>query len=418
MRALRIVTWLLLAFILLLIAGGAGYLRWRVHSARADVRADLVQHLTELQPRVQADQQWAAGLEVLATDPAGADAGEFLNSRLGWIGDQGAIDRYCADHPCAHSELAIPEAVGELVKSSDWLQRAAAVDWTKIDLQWLRRLHNYQTWNIERDSPVALVEQYEFPASPVPDYQALLQWSRLRLMRAVVDGNVDAAVADTRQLARLSYSTENLLGGAIAVAILGQEERLTTVELPANAWRTLPLFTQQDARRLRGLLFIGPLFIWHDAPESAVQVWQSFKVGRCAALAEVVGDELYAFRPLLRKREPEVYVRYGQLLAASAGQCRLERLRTLWPDTAASDAVADGPRFWCRHLASESLLTPSDQQSCGTALLRHVPGAKSAVGDLLLALAAPSWSWEPYTTASATQPGAEPGSAPATAPAL
>ena len=416
MRILRIVLWVVAALIVLLVVGGLGYARWRVHSARADVRDQLHEHLAELQPRVQTDQAWAAGLEVLQTDPAGADAGVYLNPRLGWSGDQAAIDRYCADHPCQRSELAVPDAVRDLIKSPDWLQRAAAVDWNQIDLEWLRRLHTYKTWNIERNSPIALVEQYEFPMAPVPDYQALMQWSRLRLLRAVVDGNVDAAVSDTRQLARLCYSTENLLGAAVAAAILGLEERLATVELPANAWRTLPLFTQQDARRLRGLFFVGPAFIWRDAPESAVQAWQSFVVGRCAALAEVLGDELYAFRPLLRRSEPEMDARLTRLLAASEGQCRLERLRAQWPDIAASDAMADGPRLWCRHLSRDTLPPPTEKASCPTALLRFVPGARTAVADLLLALAAPSWSWEPYdqpasstsTPASATQPGRAP----------
>lgn len=248
------------------------------------------------------DQKVVGALDVVKPRPGGNDAGAYLNPRLSW-GDE------------------------------------------KKPLPDLSHLAQYDFWDLETDGPIAATPPRDWILAPMPSYGPLLQWAK----------EPGRPPSEIRELARLLYSNETLLGEMVAGAMLRAAKE------PA-------------ADRLRRTVQAALAFAAIEAPDDVAARFSEIAVGRCAALNEV-GHFALAMRPLLRRSREAAYVRFGNQLD-SARECRLRSLRKAWrepdPPGLGNSVCREGG---CR--IAEGLL--------------WLPFVGSLYGEILEGLARPDW---------------------------
>jgi hypothetical protein len=177
-----------------------------------------------------------------------------------WLGQNGAdaaknIDEYCAlakslaDTPDllsgrdrdASSYLAVrvdwddpqrppgllhlPEALRQRIISYGpaWPAAITDADLADVDLSWMSELHKFDHWDLLADGPLRERRDHDFETAPLPKFGELRFWARLRLARALRDGDLSAASADIHQLAALMRSTETFPGGFTSNGVLELE---------------------------------------------------------------------------------------------------------------------------------------------------------------------------------------------------
>lgn len=122
---------------------------------------------------------------------------------------------------------AAPANPSQNLIGENWLKARDFPEIDRIDLSWMQELFRYDHWdpfatNIFK-SWYSNEPEPTWIDAPMPNFLALLAYSKLRLMRAVSSGEMESGLREVRHLAKLAYSTETLIGTAVAVRILRYE---------------------------------------------------------------------------------------------------------------------------------------------------------------------------------------------------
>lgn len=256
------------------------------------------------------------------------DAGELLNQQVRW---EGEIE---APVPAAWATLDQRRLFGRV--SPPWDEDTAR--FTGIDVSLLGTLLQYDHWDIEATGPLAAFSKAHSGQfyRPFPDFMALRDLAGARMAQALAARELLPAFGEVKHLAMLLYSTETLVGGMVASALLSDERRalnraVSQGWLGKDDWPTL---SRDDSRALVE-------FLEARAAEFAIgggrrvgdALAGTSDLGVCIGLREA-GWHIGIVRSALENPLPgEVDVSddlrfYGEALAASP--CRLTETRALW----------------------------------------------------------------------------------------
>lgn len=185
--------------------------------------------------------------EKLAADPwfheqrtEGGDAAPFLGVWLAWEPQ--------TETP-KESPLVLPKQFS--LPAKDWV--STSVDVSSLDFGWMRQLHAYDRWDLLNSPSRASTGPLNWNEFPMPTFQVLRDWSKLRLLQGLRSGQPLEAAKDVRHLAWLLYRTETLLGAMHAAALLDLErEAHDSMREPPPEWQ--PMSSEQIAR-MKALLF-------------------------------------------------------------------------------------------------------------------------------------------------------------------
>ncbi len=378
--AVRLVVGLFVLFVVA-VGGAALYLDHAISKASRERVAKLEVGLVRHRTQILEDLAWAATLEVFAPAPGG-DAGTLLNPRLRWTGHPEAIRVWEATLDARRPKLQLDARAAEAVSGADWLEAEPEV-WEGLDFAWMERLPEFGHWDLEKNSPWSAGVAFERFEAPLPEFVSLPRWAKLRLAKGLRDGSPEQAAREVRALARLTQSTETLIGGAVALALLGLEDDTRARALKdgrsVDGWQTL----DKPAReRLKRALWAVNAFASLDTPTAFAADFESLRFGRCAALNEAAFVAL-SVRPLVRDAHRAGYERLGRNLEG-ARECRLTSLRAAW---AAEDKASDflGGGRVCA-------LGTDASGTCGFIdRLGWLPGFRRFGAEVLLNVAAPDW---------------------------
>lgn len=285
-------------------------------------------------PRVQAD------LTAMKADPfftrprEGGDAGERLQKLLRWKGAG------MEDAPPPEHELTFPPELAAKVtpfELDDEPSLPTAEELAALDFTWLRDLEGYAYWELtthphfEGGGPVDGVKM------PMPDFMTLLTGAKLRLLDGWRRGDLASARAEVRHVAWLMATTETVLGGMCAAAMLGIEEKARATFTPDEP-AAVP--TRQAFKRVAWAL----RSLTHETlpSETRARTYAAARgnVALCVTLGEMALAEPFS-RPLLEAYYRDAYEERDAIVSAPPAPCRLQtasRTRALWAlDSATMD---------------------------------------------------------------------------------
>jgi hypothetical protein len=281
------------------------------------------------------------------------DASSSLNARVYWF-------PRTPQTPGKTAPL-VPMSVREelLRMKNTWINQASKSKRMTADLSLFSDIDQFDHWDIESGpSPIRhLAEKAEFvppPRLPIPEAGDLIAAAKLRLMKATLGvslhglGRSDrkssnqellAALADTRQLARLLLTTENQQLVLAGLAILDHERLayrhyVDEFGLAPELWQPINRNTTRRANRaIQGTR--GYLRLW-TKPDILNQVFlgSSIPPGFCSAVNDSFPLE-NSLRGLLEPHWPfemdfsDEYERLDQIFTKALEHCRIRYLRSL-----------------------------------------------------------------------------------------
>ncbi len=323
MKRALIVVFVLLA--LLLVAHGVlvGPMLYAGSKALRERQAESAADQSALATQVMADHlRWQNDPLFQARD--GGDAAEVMFRHVGFEG-RGAPD-------------ALPDELVAAVKDAGAGWPTASIDVATTDLSWLSELSRFATWDIEGPGTPLFDAPFDGVNEPLPRHIDLMLIAKVRLLQGLAAGKMRPALADVRELARLTLTTEVLIGDMTAVGLLGIERRgaeeAVKRRLDLEGWRTL---TQEETDSLKRALWVATHSTSLIAPLKPLDS-QFPLVGRCSAQRELA-LALYV-RPWASSVLPDKYRAFDEQLATSS--CRLRRLRKAWATTGEGELAVSG----------------------------------------------------------------------------
>ncbi len=380
---------LVLVLLVVVLAMGAFlYFRSQILGEREAQRAELSAGFDRHHETFLADQKLAASLAIFSMESGKGNAGVVLTPRVGWSEEDPAVVAWRAT-----LKEALPPRLGDALRSTlaDDAWPGLSPDLADgLDLAWMATLKDYDHWDMELESPLAHTDTFAFYEAPWPDFLDLRGWAKLRYLKGIQEGELPAAIEEVRHLARLLLGSEMLLGEMVGFALLEIEDeaRLHLVEAGAEVpaeWKSLDEKTRKQVRRA---LFATMAYTHLDTPAERAKEAANIPVGLCAGMQES-GWMTVMSRPLLSDARAEDYERFGLLLEATEGRCRLRRLREAWMRGGTEedfDALCD---------ASRAPDGTTDEICALSAAAGWMPGMRRVIGELLFSIAIPDW-WRRY----------------------
>lgn len=326
-----------------------------------------------------ADQKHLLTLRIF---PSGGkrDAGEVLNRFLKL--DGGSPAEAAADEAAPWADTAVRDAL-KCPKADAFPGCVGKVP--EVDTSILSALMPYDTWN-----PASSGAWQRYLAAPrtenaltvaIPNYLGLQSLAKLRLLQGLANGDVLPALQEVRQLARLTWSTEILVGEMVAVAMLSferatYEEAIQRRMIPAESWTPV---SKADTQALKRMTFGMAALYTGQAPDGALErVYAAVPtpLAECSAASEAMVTGRFA-RAIFGSPWPgEVHIPLGTAAIdalQSRGDCRLSFVGELWKDRSRDLDVLDNTTGLAR-------------------LAFSVPYLRQLMGINLLEIATPSWN--------------------------
>lgn len=366
----------LLALLMVVYGIGVGVFLRRGSKALDERRAEVTSQWRRFGAQAEAEQQrWAAHPLFQAVD--GGNAGKQLNLHVRWSG--GIVP------PAEVHGDVLPEAVALAMADAgtDWPQ--STFDVSAIDLSWMSSLASAGHWDLEAAPSPLLVRRFDPMNELLPEFRDVQNLARVRLLQGLARGELEPALEDVRQLARLCLTTERLIGDMVAVALL-RIERQAAEEASRRglSLEGFAVLSEDDVGSLKRALWASPqwtaLLLPEPPPEGPAMSPGFPFIGRCTALYELV-FALYV-RQFAGAAMP---ARYQTLTAElERSQCRLTRLRAAWK-SGEGELPATGQAF-C--LADSGGTRPD----CSVPdVVTQLPFMRQAFGQMLVSTVSYDW---------------------------
>lgn len=368
----------------LALGGAAAYLEFSLGSHIRAERAALAGRLRGVGAAVVDDERALAAAPPF--DPPGTahDAGPWLNPRIDWSSGTAALEAYKKTHPTPSPSLEVPAKLRTIALIDELKKPKPDPDVLAADTSWMRGLAEFDHWDWERDSPSEIDGSLGL-AMPLPGFSQLIAWSRVRLLQGAASDDPRPAAREVRQLARLAYSTETIIGVQIAVALLGMERTTYDAVRAAKGAAAVEGWALPSAdveRRLKRVAWgvaalMNPMAPQEEAkPVLAAPVTPPAGFGQCAGLGEGLRMAHFARAYFDDGAFADRFRALGDALQASAPTCRLRRVREAW--------AAPGTRGALRGTVAELC----EGQGGFCKMLYTLPGARAKAAQALLLMGA------------------------------
>jgi len=310
---------------------------FKIRPFQAEARARIAPFLDDL--KLLAEQP------VFPARSNGSNAAAFLNFRLEWAPSTPNLVRSLSTDP---PRIGLPKELAERLKAwgKDFPRHHSEINYEEVELTWMNEIKKFDYWDIIELSQPEVVFENGFALdlyltqTLTPQFEELALLGKVRLLRGLYEGNLELAMEETRHWADLLYSTETLLGGIAAIAVLRAQTDVWDhlhrhVQTHAGDYRPVPRENLDRARR--AVLGHGAWFSVFTPAETLEQAYAvpTSSLGLCAGLAKGMLRGLLT-RPLL---EPHFllerdfrseYAALDEVVSAQQDRCRLSHLKELW----------------------------------------------------------------------------------------
>ncbi len=375
LKRIAIAVVVLVVILVVVQAATVAYIRSQASDIRHQRREAMKEDLDRALPLIKEDQ--AALRDTWLVKPHdGPDASVVFKDKIVW--PQGERD---------HTRAGVSEEIATAVKVDDWEKNADTIDLTGVDLAWMKELPRYGFWDLEVEgSPLdpARVEQWVIWSAPMPDYMPLITVAKVRLLLGIKNNDMANAVAEVRALARLTATTENLIGAMIATSILQSHNKaLDQAAATGIDVAGIEPFPRELVQRYKRVVWAAPDAFTADPLIPGLE--PEIVVGRCVGMQEALGT-LAMLRGFLASDYQE---RIAELTAQlhNAPECRLKNLRASWEQMTLKTTAEQ-----IRVLCAVGDIDINDDFVCqGAHVLSRMPFVRSAIGEILLSIGQPEW---------------------------
>ena len=169
----------------------------------------------------------------------------------------------------------------------DWPARITDTDLAGLDFDWLVQLRRYDHWTLLGAGRLRNLPPKNLFNDPIPNYEHLLYWAKLRYALAFRRSDLPAAVGEVRHLAMLVHTQGLLVAESVATAIARCEARAHEFAIASGAdvwWWDAP--APEQIERQRHAAFASLYFSYPGVGEATVREAAACTPAPCAMLIE------------------------------------------------------------------------------------------------------------------------------------
>jgi hypothetical protein len=214
-----------------------------------------------------------------STAAGGGDAGPFFVPLVDWYTGLAAAPAFA---PQRRGALHLPE---ELVTRIDaakrsWVAALGVSDIAQLDFGWMTQALQYDHWSLAFAGPTA--EPGADLSLVAPDFNQLLNWAKLRYVKALAQQDLPRAALEVRHLAYLVHTTGGTIADNISLRMTGLTGAMQAAGVARDlAWIDPVALTQSD-----DLSRAGAAFFWPGVDPAVMKRAQECAPSPCAAFVE------------------------------------------------------------------------------------------------------------------------------------
>ena len=212
------------------------------------------------------------------------DAAYFLEPLVSWDHD-----------PRIEGLLQIPPATVAKLRAAhgDWANQLTAADTAGVDFSWMSQLITYDYWSLATVGPTADQQGTVDPFNmTIPFYPMLVDYAKLRYVRALAQGDLAEAIREVQHLADIVHSNDIMIGDFAAVRIV----ELQGPFFAAAAARGYPPqgpapLDDQGETRYHDLLLAGTAFTMPGVDDAVMKKGLDCAPNPCIAINEAISEQ-------------------------------------------------------------------------------------------------------------------------------
>jgi hypothetical protein len=214
-----------------------------------------------------------------STEASGGDAGPFFVPLVDWFTAHAAAPAFA---PQRRGALHLPD---ELVARIDaakrsWPSALQVSDVFQLDFGWMTQALQFDHWSLASAGPTA--EPGADLSVVAPDFNQLLNWVKLRYVKALAQQDLPRASIEVQHLAFLLHTTGGTIADNVSLRMIGLTNALQTAGLaPELAATDQSALTQAD-----DLSRAGAAFFWPGVDPAVMKRAQECAPSACAAFVE------------------------------------------------------------------------------------------------------------------------------------
>ncbi len=246
------------------------------------------------------------------------DAGPFLN-KLVYFDNFGP------------SKINLPKELEIQLKDKNWVALEPDFKTLNLDFTWMEKLHEYDHWSPDMNNPHFKAEDKPtLYGLALPGYMELTNWAKLRLIQGRKTQNIQKALSDVRQLARLIYTNDYLVSSMVAIALLRHEGTFVQNYNPKifGGWKTIPVDVLSRAKRYHWGL---PEMVDPRLSDETYERFTGGNVGKCQMISEGMSKNIIV-RDHLKTTYPKAVKRFDETVKNSLKTCRNSIVHLMWND--------------------------------------------------------------------------------------
>ncbi len=265
-------------------------------------------HLEGKIPRYENMQKQLGGTDVFGRPRLGKDASSFLNRRVRWPSAAGELRYLDSD-----VKGRVPLIATNIPLSFD---KSKLISFKGIDFSWLKEAAGFDYWDLT-SSPLVrnrlaalkgnfITPSYFFGDIAEPVFSDIYAFMRLRLMHGIATRSLRAALAESRQMARLIASTETVNGYVVAGLMLVSEAEAFDFGTKLGIVRAkdwIPVRNGGEILKNGSIQPFAGYFGVYSNPELVARTVANPKnnVGRCLAMIDGT-REMAQYSPFLKSK--------------------------------------------------------------------------------------------------------------------
>lgn len=245
------------------------------------------------------------------------DASHILNGLVSW--------------PNLPQALKLPTTLNNQLSQTNDIS-TIKINWNNYDLdfQWMQVLKKFDHWSFDLASPYKQNSNYTPYSTSRPDFQELVTWGQLRLLKGRDNHDLQQALNEVRQLARLLYSTESKAGVNASIDLLRSETQVVKKTLlDDNSFKDWPFISIELLDKSKLLFQSRTLLLDPRISESLFHRFSQFTVGRCFHIFQSLHTHMILRQYFSEKYSPSID-RMKTLESATQLGCRKSLVRKAW----------------------------------------------------------------------------------------
>lgn len=227
-------------------------------------------------------------------------------------------------------------------------------DWTWVDEIPLQ----YDCWDIDQESPRSLLQWQEPTEVAIPNWIGLQSWVKYRLIVAL-QNNDEAGLlqglSSTRLWAKIMFTTENILGEMIGVALLKIEREAYEESKKRGMNVEWDAVSEEQEKSLRSALFAIPNYVALWTPQERQKIAKKIPFGICSAVNDGMTLSWFTLGYLAESKEQEL-----TYIEEWSAQCRLQWMKQKWKERT-KKPIRNMQKDLCQYLKQETICSKKNE---------------------------------------------------------